>query len=910
MNSDKYLIIVKGEDKTEKIQSINYNGMWEIVYYSNSYKTYKYSGYNIEYYKNPIVISGENNIVYENNNPISGIKKMLFFDCYIKIFFTSGYRKLYNRSSIVIEETCLKSKSALDCFEYLKRIAEYVGIKVDNDTSYLYKQYSKIKAISPSSIFSKYIEKKPIEKDNADLQFIFPFGFNLSQKSAVERAMTNQLSVIEGPPGTGKTQTILNIIANAIINKKTVAVVSNNNSATVNVLEKLAKYNTDFIAAYLGNIENKTGFLSEQNGAYPNMSEWKLEYKDFQSIKDRLAESQKKLNQMLAYQNSLAIAKNELSALMIEIEYFNNYYKNSNNDILKLKLLLPKNADRILSLMIDYKKSIEKGSFSFSIKLFNLIAYGILDFAFYNNSPEMIISFLQKNYYERKISKLKRKVDKLLRKLKDYRFNEEMKEYSNNSMKLFKAKLVERYGLNSERYIFNKDELWKNFSVFNREYPVILSTTHSLRNCTSENYLFDYVIVDEASQVDIVSGGLVLSCAKNAVVVGDLKQLPNIVTDEVKNVTSSIFELYKLDSAYDYANNSLLSSILDLYKDIPKTLLKEHYRCHPKIIGFCNQKFYNNQLIILTDEKDNEKPLVLYKTAKGNHARGKLNQRQIDTVFEEIIPELEIDCSKQTIGIISPYRFQANELKRTIGESHIDADTVHKYQGRERDIIILSTVVNELSVDDFADNPNLVNVAVSRAIDKLIVVTSDRSEEWKGTNIGDLVSYIQYNNFEIIESKLYSVFDLLYSNYSEKLLEYISKNKNVSEYKSENLMNIIIEKVLGKSMFKSLGYVIHQPLRMLIKDTSKLTEDECKYAMNILTHTDFLIFNKVDKRPILVVEVDGYTYHVNNPKQLKRDKMKDNILQKYDIPILRIKTNGSGEERKLSDKLMEILRLG
>jgi very-short-patch-repair endonuclease len=58
--------------------------------------------------------------------------------------------------------------------------------------------------------------------------------------------------------------------------------------------------------------------------------------------------------------------------------------------------------------------------------------------------------------------------------------------------------------------------------------------------------------------------------------------------------------------------------------------------------------------------------------------------------------------------------------------------------------------------------------------------------------------------------------------------------------------------------------------------------------MNILTHTDFVIFNKLDKMPVLVVEVDGHAFHANNPKQLERDKMKDQILRKYDIPIIRM----------------------
>ncbi|WP_227939344.1 DUF2726 domain-containing protein [Alkalihalobacillus deserti] len=105
--------------------------------------------------------------------------------------------------------------------------------------------------------------------------------------------------------------------------------------------------------------------------------------------------------------------------------------------------------------------------------------------------------------------------------------------------------------------------------------------------------------------------------------------------------------------------------------------------------------------------------------------------------------------------------------------------------------------------------------------------------------------------------------------------------------------------------FRSLDFVLHQPLRMLIKDPVKLKDDERKYAMNILTHTDFVIFNKLDKMAVLVVEVDGYAFHANNPTQLKRDEMRDHILQKYGIPIIRMKTTGSEEETLLRKKLLE-----
>lgn len=107
--------------------------------------------------------------------------------------------------------------------------------------------------------------------------------------------------------------------------------------------------------------------------------------------------------------------------------------------------------------------------------------------------------------------------------------------------------------------------------------------------------------------------------------------------------------------------------------------------------------------------------------------------------------------------------------------------------------------------------------------------------------------------------------------------------------------------------FHNLAHVMHQPLKMLIRNPEKLEESECRFAMNVLTHTDFVIFNKLDKRPVLVVEVDGYAFHENNPKQLARDKMKDAILQKYGIPVLRVKTNESGEEKRLRNKLVQVL---
>lgn len=96
---------------------------------------------------------------------------------------------------------------------------------------------------------------------------------------------------MQGPPGTGKTQTILNIIANILVRGKTVQVVSNNNSAIVNVLEKLSKYDMGFIVALLGSTANKEKFIEtqEEEKQYPE---------HFESWHDADADQPQFLNQI------------------------------------------------------------------------------------------------------------------------------------------------------------------------------------------------------------------------------------------------------------------------------------------------------------------------------------------------------------------------------------------------------------------------------------------------------------------------------------------------------------------------------------------------------------------------------------------------------------------------------------
>jgi superfamily I DNA and/or RNA helicase len=147
------------------------------------------------------------------------------------------------------------------------------------------------------------------------------------------------------------------------------------------------------------------------------------------------------------------------------------------------------------------------------------------------------------------------------------------------------------------------------------------SSTFSSTNSFPPGTVFDYVIVDEASQVDLATGCLALTCAKNTVAVGDAKQLPNVLPAPTKDALEGLFVATKLSPSVNAATNSFLQSICSTLPKAPQTLLKEHYRCHPKIANFLNQKFYGGKLIVLTSDQGEEGVLSAFRTPPGNHER-------------------------------------------------------------------------------------------------------------------------------------------------------------------------------------------------------------------------------------------------------------------------------------------------
>lgn len=905
MNVDSNLIIIKGEDKTASVESYRYDQSRRTVYikYASNYgrlKEYPYSAANVYISNNPKIITLDERIALKNGAFLSGAIKIQHFGQYCRVIYKTEYQEIVKASEVQIVESALRIKETKDRFEYLKQIAEKTGLVV-NGTNILAKNYARIDMVREDSVLAAFLSGKYEEKRTSNAApIVYPFGFNLSQKKAIDNALNHRISIIEGPPGTGKTQTILNIIANAVMRGESVAVVSSNNSATANVLEKLRKYGVDFIAAPLGNSTNKEAFIESQNPVLPDMSKWRDDTDDLAAMR----QDELELHRMLNLQNELSAITAEQSTLEKEYAHFGDYYKT-----LEVQGALPRFSDRtpaakILSFIAEYEMLLSREpKIGFIKKLILGFTYGIKDFRFYGKAVEVVEPYCQNLYYNRRLAEIKKRKAELQAALKSYDFDFKMKRYSALSMRAFKAALAKKYGMTRTRPYFEPDDLWKHSEEFIKNYPVVLSTTYSLRASLSSSFVYDYVIVDEASQVDLATGALALSCAKKTVIVGDLKQLPNVVDRAQESITNWIFGQFDLPETYRYSNHSLLAAMVELFPEAPRVLLREHYRCHPEIIGFCNQRFYNNELIILTKPKTDRSPLVVYRTTPGNHAKERMNQRQIDVITQEVFPNQRLNTSDGSVGIVTPYRNQANKLKEVFDGTTVKADTADKFQGQERSVMIFSTVDNEIG--EFASDPNRLNVAVSRAIDQFIVVT-DGNDNDMTSPIHELIGYIQYHNHEVINSEIHSVFDYLYQHYADIRGQALRKYGRISEYDSENLMYGLIQEILSQDDFYKFGVVPHVPLRTILGDLSKLSPRELSFAANHLTHVDFLIYSHLTHQPVLVIEVDGFAYH-HNPVQQERDQVKNSVLDKYHIPILRLSTIESGEKQRITAALKNLV---
>lgn len=865
---------------TEQVTSIseNKNGLWA-VRFSSSPRVFNYNQARLLYLTHSESINLGEKGLYIKNKHINNVTELLRFTngryTFYRVTYANGYYENLDGSEVYVTRTPI-NKNGGSTWDYLRKLAAETGLLTEDDESILSKQYELVDMKRDNVPLAQYLgDKSELAAHPLPKQVYFPFGCNASQKSAVEAALTHQVSIIQGPPGTGKTQTILNIIANLLVEGKSVLVVSNNNSAVENVAEKLDGEGLGFIVAKLGSVKNKEAFIDSQT-SYPDMSSWAVA--DQTTVNQLAKESLEKVSQGFDGQLRQAQLKAEYDALLKETKYNEMLQANEVSG----SWLNSKPSTKLMKLFNLYQMIVEKEqkpSLWFRLKWSFVLGWKTLSFL--NCQPSSVINSLGSAYYYSRKAEIEQELQTIESQLQSIDLKQNVKDLRSSSLQILKSIIAKRYGAGVRR-IFTIKDIKPRTEEFLKEYPVVLSTTYSAKSCISKDMVFDYVIMDEASQVDIKTGALALSCAMNAVIVGDDKQLPNVVSREEALALSAIQTTYSVDDRYNAITHSFLQSCAEVFNEAPVTLLREHYRCHPKIIEFCNQRFYDGELVAMTTDNDEENVLQVIRTVKGNHARGHYNQREIDVIKQEVMPEYVDSAS---VGIITPYRDQANEVNKALGQDI--ASTVHKYQGRECDTIIMSTVDNEPT--EFSDDANLLNVAISRAKTHLCIVTNG-NEMPQESNLAQLIAYMQYNNFQVRDSKLHSVFDLLYKQYTAERLAYEAVHPAVSEHLSENIVYELLVKAIAELGMTNTDVLCHYPLSRLIGDWNLLTDEEQSFAESPFPHVDFLIYNSLTKQPLQTIEVDGWQFHKNSDVQQYRDTLKDQLLAKFGLCPHRIST--------------------
>jgi len=695
----------------------------------------------------------------------------------------------------------------------------YLALSSKNPAlSQIYSELNKInnRNIQNDSLLEKFLLNKKINNKINNLtkdDLIQISNLDESQKNAVLDAFNNRLSVITGPPGSGKTQVILNILANALLQNKKVLVASKNNKAVDNVKERFDKIDdTGFFLRFgskrilsentipaieriinlqtnlednsqiVNDLKNKIEFhknVISDNNAKLTLRKFLINNK-LPEIKREIERNKYEINEIEENNSSLKFFKN------IGIQNIDNY--NSKHKI-KRNVIEQKSSGikKIWFNLFSKKKYIQEllntiEEYSFDIKSHINKQNFKSQFSDFKNADDIIelhnqlISiFTQAIEYIQKHKQLTNKIKTLENKLLDKqntideitRNEQVIKENIKNSKKeiiklgkplaveLIKNKVYKASIPSINNY---KDYLPDNIPWRYEEVDFFTETTKSfldifsINSVTSlsakaafplENELFDMVVIDEASQCDIASAIPLIFRTKQLVIIGDPLQLKHIsminnyeetVIKEKLLISNSAFLQYSNKSLWDYSKDLL--SLTTPPNNVP-VMIDSHYRCHPHIIGYSNEAFYQRYLakelkIYTTDEQFTIEPKgIVWINVKGEQ---KANNININLAEVEKSIELAINLARQnnsiSIGIITPFRHQAEQLNYKITNelrNRITADTVFKFQGDEKDIIIYSTVITNNSPKrkiNWIDNsvPYLVNVAITRARNTLYIV--------------------------------------------------------------------------------------------------------------------------------------------------------------------------------------------
>ncbi|MEW7280052.1 AAA domain-containing protein [Aquimarina sp. 2201CG1-2-11] len=555
------------------------------------------------------------------------------------------------------------------------------------------------------SLFSrnKKINGKTSKKNKA---IYVPSNLSESQLDIIHSTKNNDITVVVGPPGTGKSYTIASLAIDLVYHNKSVLICSKSDQA-VDVLQEKIVHDLGVKG------------LSIRAGSGRN-------------YKSKL---KKKIESVL---NSRSVKGGDfyIPQKQKEIENADRKIKEIEGEIISRESREINTAELFLDPKPSFFKRIKR----------NYVSKKVLDDIPFWQLIDLLHHYIyQKNRLIKEIISLKY-ADRTTSLLRDHRST-------------FQDLL--RLAKSSDPDV--RDQLFQaiNFDTVLECLPIWITKSTDVSNVLPlQNDIFDVAIIDEASQCDIATMIPILARAKKIVIVGDPKQLRHVsfLSKEVLERTANDLGLLHDVDVSNYRETSFLDYTLERITSQENIhFLDEHYRSLPDIIRYSNQKFYNDKLKVMSDLLIHKKQSAVHWIyCDGTKQKDGTNLKETNKVLEDIqsliANEKEVPANVcTTIGILSPFRDQVNYLKKKIEEFDLAVIRKHKiaigtpfeFQGEERDhMYITFTIDNQTnaSVFQYLDREDVFNVSITRAKQKQFLYYSFEPKNFKNRHL--LIEYL------------------------------------------------------------------------------------------------------------------------------------------------------------------------
>lgn len=752
-------------------------------------------------------------------------ENIIIEDNITKDFYNDGVNEGINSENIdeIIEQEERAKKSAikLDKISLTKQCA-IILTKRPAVTAGVLHELTQI-AEKPSGIYretvlnlinEEYTQSKPTDsqqKSLADFFPVTPLSLSDAQLNVVKNVENAKLVSVFGPPGTGKSQTIVNLAAHLIANGKTVLVASRMDKAVDVVAERLNELGAPFLALRAGRLNYQRELSMQLQDLLANKVDLDegaensilCDVSDMENLLKAISDLEKKSEKIIKLEEEWTGVNGEINLQKPQYanpKFIKHVLKEDEINLVESSIKsLSENLEKAgfwsslknMSAIGNLKKSLKINNFDVNNENL-LILSNELEFAKLVCKARKIETEIQAtgniHVLSEQIRNMKKKQKRLAINILKCKRRQALKGLMQDPVKrqrlfVHSKSLVERKKNLQNRLLETED-----FRPLLEAFPCWCVTTYAVSgSLPMKPGLFDVVIIDEASQCDIASCFPILFRAKKAVVVGDDKQLPHLSFLE-KAKEQSFLSQYGITDRYQLMWRFRTNSMFDLanYYSMHPVLLDEHFRSLPPIINYSNKEFYGGRIKVMRRNDNSKKVLETVVVPDGKvDFDATRNLPEIEALVKRLHEIVVEDERKNpdnpvSIGIISPFRAQVEQLKISVAkvlsehmmEKHqIEIGTAHTFQGDERDIILISWAYANNSFPQsliFLQKPNLFNVAITRARYQMINFISKDPRELPEGILRSYLGFVQEYEDRFRLSKSDDFDENIYKNIFEK----------------------------------------------------------------------------------------------------------------------------------------------